>query len=73
MILRVIKELTVSNITYSYSDLYRSYDFNTADMMNELPIKSLIATGEACQGKSYDLDFDHQLIETEKYDAKRTI
>ena len=23
-------------------------------------------------GESYDLDFDHQFIETEKYDAKMT-
>jgi hypothetical protein len=40
--------------------------------MNELLVKSLIATGELCQEQGYDLDFDHQFIETEKYDAKRT-
>ena len=40
--------------------------------MNELLIKSLLATGGLCSGQDYDLDFDHQFIETEKYDAKQT-
>ena len=71
-ILRAIKELTTDNITYSSPDSGKSYDFNTADTMTELLVKSLIATGELCQEQGYDLDFDHQFIETEKYDAKRT-
>ena len=45
-ILRAIKELTTDNITYSSPDSGKSYDFNTADTMNELLVKSLIATGE---------------------------
>ena len=40
--------------------------------MNELLIKSLLVTGGLCSGQEYDLDFDHQFIQTEKYDAKRT-
>ena len=48
-ILRAIKELTTDNITYSSPDSGKSYDFNTADTMNELLVKSLIATGEFCQ------------------------
>ena len=71
-ILRAIKELTTDNITYSSPDSGKSYDFNTADNMTELLVKSLIATGELCQEQGYDLDFAHQFIETEKYDAKRT-
>lgn len=66
------KGLTTDNITYSSPDSGKSYDFNTADTMTELLVKSLIATGELCQEQGYDLDFDHQFIETEKYDAKRT-
>ena len=31
-----------------------------------------LSTGQLLAGKSYDLDFDHQFIETEKYDAKMT-
>ena len=40
--------------------------------MNELLVKSLISTGELRKGQKYDLDFDHQFIATEKYDAKPT-
>ena len=70
-VLRAIKELTVNNITYT-SESGKSYDFNTADPMNKLLVKSLMATEELRQGQSYYLDFDHQFIETEKYDTKRT-
>ena len=71
-ILRAIKELTVSNITYTSPVSGKSYDFNTSDKMNELLVKSLISTGGLRKGQRYDLDFDHQLIATEKYDAKPT-
>ncbi len=39
-ILRAIKELTSENITYTSSSSEKSYDFNTADKMNELPVKA---------------------------------
>ena len=68
-ILRAIKELTTENITYT-SDCSKTYDFNTADRLNELLIKALLASRELKEGCLYDLDFDHQFIETEKYDAK---
>ena len=71
-ILRAIKELTVDNTTYTFLASGRSYDFNTADKMNDLLVKSLLATGGLRSGQEYDLDFDHQFIQTEKYDAKRT-
>lgn len=71
-ILRAIKELTTSNITYTSPISGKSYDFNTSDKMNELLVKSLISTAELYKGQKYDLDFDHQFIETEKYDAKPT-
>ena len=35
-------------------------------------MKILVSTGQLVAGNSYDLDFDHQFIETEKYDAKMT-
>ena len=56
-------------ITYK-SASGKSYDFNTADKMNSLLIKSLLATGQLKSGQEYD--FDHQFIETEKHDAKPT-
>lgn len=70
-ILRAVEELTEDNITYT-ADSGKSYDFNTADAMNNLLVNSLLATGLLQKGNEYDLDFDHQFIETEKYDAKRT-
>ena len=32
----------------------------------------MFATGQLKEGEMYDVDFDHQFIETEKYDAKPT-
>lgn len=71
-ILRAIKELSVENMTYTFPISGKSYGFNTVDTMNELLIESLISTGGLCKGQAYDFDFDHQFIETGKYDAKPT-
>lgn len=35
-------------------------------------LNCLLATGQLKEGGEYDVDFDHQFIETEKYDAKPT-
>ena len=70
-ILRGISELATANTTYT-SDTGKSYDFNTAAKLNSLLVKVLMNTGQLVSGESYDLDFDHQFIETEKYDAKMT-
>ena len=32
----------------------------------------MFASGQLKEGEMYDADFDHQFIETEKYDAKPT-
>ena len=70
-ILRGISELATANTTY-VSDTGKSYDFNTATKLNRLLVKALMNTGQLVSGESYDLDFDHQFIETGKYDAKMT-
>ena len=70
-ILRGISELSCANTTYT-SDTGKDYHFNTATRLNSLLVKVLINTGQLVAGASYDLDFDHQFIETEKYDAKMT-
>lgn len=70
-ILRAIGELTRENISYT-SDTGRVYDFNTADTLNVLLLDCLLATGRLKGDEGYDVDFDHQFIETEKYDAKPT-
>ena len=70
-ILRAINELAQDNITYT-SGSGKAYDFNTADTLNTLLLNCLLATGQLKEGGEYDVDFDHQFIETEKYDAKPT-
>ena len=70
-ILRAINELTRENISYT-SDAGKSYDFNTADTLNTLLLNCLLSTGQLKEGGEYDVDFDHQFIEAEKYDAKPT-
>ena len=70
-ILRAIEELTCANTTYT-ADSGKRYDFNTADTMNWLLVNALLATGQQKADQKYDFDFDHQFIETEKYDAKPT-
>ena len=70
-ILIAIKELTQENISYrSYTD--QTYDFNTAYNLNTLLQNCLFATEQLKEGEIYDVDFDHQLIETKKYDTKHT-
>ena len=70
-ILRAIKELTQDNIFYT-SDTGKTYDFNTADKLNTLLLNCLLTTGQLKEGEGYDVDFDHQFIEAEKFDAKPT-
>lgn len=70
-ILRAIRELSIENISYA-SDTGKTYDFNTADTLNVLLLNCLLATGQLKEGGEYDVDFDHQFLETEKYDAKPT-
>ena len=70
-ILRAIKELTQENISYT-SDTGKNYDFNTADTLNTLLLNCMFASGQLKDGEMYDVDFDHQFIETEKYDARPT-
>ena len=64
-ILRAIKELTQENISYT-SDTDKNYDFNTADTLNTLLLNCMFASGQLKEGEMYDVDFDHQFIETEK-------
>ena len=70
-ILRMMNELSCDNVTYT-SDSGKDYDFNTCDKVNELLVNALVATGQLEAGREYDLDFDHEFLEAEKYDAKMT-
>ena len=70
-ILRAIEELTETNLLYT-SDSSKSYEFNKAEKLNNLLLDALLTTGQLKKDEEYDFDFDHQYIETEKYDAKTT-
>ncbi len=70
-ILRAISALAQENETYT-SDSEKIYNFNTAEQLNKLLIKSLLATNSLKKGEEYDVDFDHQFLETEKKDCKPT-
>ena len=71
-VLRAIEELASENVTYTAKNSGKTYDFNTAEKLNRLLVELLFATGQLVRGGEYDVDFDHQFIEAEKYDAKRT-
>lgn len=70
-ILRGISELATENIIYT-STKGKDYAFNPATKLNRLMIQLLVATGQLIPGNEYDFDFDHEFVETEKYDTKRT-
>ena len=71
-VLRGIEEQATENISYRAEKTGNVYDFNTAEKLNQLLIKLLLATGQLTEGGEYDVDFDHQFLEAEKYDSKRT-
>ena len=70
-LLRCLKEVSVENTPFT-SDSDITYQFNINNNLNTLMIKSLLLTGQLEKGKSYDFDYDNQIIVHEKYDAKRT-
>ena len=70
-VLRGIKELSTENTVYT-SERGIYYNFNINKKVNKLNIKSLILTGQLTPEKYYDYDYDNQITENNKYDAKRT-
>ena len=70
-LLRVLTELATEN-TRVTSTSGKEYDFNINEKMNDLNIKSLLLTKQLKKDEMYDLDYDNQIIEHEKWDAKRT-
>ena len=70
-VLRGIKELSSENTVYT-SERGISYNFNINEKLNRLNIKSLMLTGQLTPEKYYDYDYDNQITENNKYDAKRT-
>ena len=69
--LRLLTELATEN-TIVTSTSGKEYEFNINEKMNDLNIKSLLLTKQLKKGEVYDFDYDNQIIEHEKWDAKRT-
>lgn len=65
---RAIKELAVDNIAYK-SDR-QTYHFNVNERLNRLLVRASKRLGLLSVNEPVDVDFDHQFIPAEKYDAK---
>jgi hypothetical protein len=70
-LLRGIKELATESETVK-STSGKEYQFNINHGMNDLNVKSLLLTKQLKEDEFYDFDYDNQIIEHEKYDARRT-
>ena len=70
-ILRAIEELTCKNTTYK-SASGKSYDFNTADKMNYLQVKALLATGQLKSDQEYDFHVKVRVIDFKLREITRT-
>jgi hypothetical protein len=69
--LRLFGELATENATVVSSG-GKEYQFNINKNLNDLNIKSLLLTKQLEKGKFYDFDYDNQIIEHGKFDAKKT-
>lgn len=70
-ILRGIKELATPNVEYVSTNKV-THQFNINLKLNELLVKALLKTEQLDKVTSYTLDYDNQVIATEKYDATKT-
>ena len=61
-VLRGIEELATENISYTAEKTGNVYDFNTAEKLNQLLIKLLLATGQLTEGGEYDVDYSAEII-----------
>jgi len=71
-LLRCFSELATENTIVEVSKSKKQYQFNINEKLNDLNIKSLLLTEQLEKGKFHDFDYDNQIIEHEKYDAKKT-
>ncbi|UAM98925.1 IS1380 family transposase [Polaribacter litorisediminis] len=70
-VIRGITKLTVANTKFTSKNGV-TYNFNINTQMNRLNLKSLLLTQQLKAGKSYDFDYDNQIIKNSNYDAKTT-
>lgn len=70
-VLRMLAQLTVTDTVYE-SGSGKEYRFNTAESLNGLLVYVAVRCGQLVPGRTYDLDFDHEFLKAEKWDARRT-
>jgi len=66
------KQLATKNTTVKVPSSGNEYRFNINERLNDLNIKSLLCTTQLAKGQLYDFDYDNQIIEHDKFDARRT-
>ena len=71
-LLRGIKELSCDSEPLVHPTSGVAHTFNVNEPLNELLVGALRHTGQLSDGTGYDLDYDNQVIPTEKWDAART-
>lgn len=71
-ILRGIKELAAPNTILRHPESQVRHEFNINLPLNRLLVKSLLLTRQLKKVEKYTLDYDNQIIPTEKHDAART-
>lgn len=70
-ILRGIKELATPTKEYLSSSGI-THEFNINILLNKLLLKALLKTGQLDTIKTNTIDYDNQVVPTEKYDAEKT-
>lgn len=71
-LLRGVKELSCESTKLLHPTTGVEHTFNMNPKLNDVLVKSLCLTGQLTPTKEYDLDYDNQVIPTEKWDAERT-
>lgn len=71
-LLRGVKQLACDSEQLIHPTSGVKHTFNINEPLNELMIKALRTTGQLSNRGCYILDYDNQVIETEKWDAART-
>ena len=70
-VLRCLSELASPDTVYT-SETGKSYRFNTAECLNGLLVYVAVMSGLLRPGREYDLDFDHEFLASETWDAMTT-
>lgn len=70
-VLRAMTELSVEDTVYT-AQSGKEYRFNTAERLNGLLVYAAVKSGMLHPGAEYDLDFDHEFLASETWDALPT-